>query len=163
MVSAKEKELRISYPDDPKTADCQKNTAYYMLPLNCFDRLIECITLESGASDLVPGLAESWEVTPDGKTYTFHLRRGVYFHNGEELTADDVVYTFDRMLDPKTQALNTDILNFVDGAQDRLDGKTDTTKGLKALDKYTVQITLSQPFAPFLSVMASPQASIFNR
>ena len=67
------------------------------------------------------------------------------------------------MLDPKTQALNTDILNFVDGAQDRLDGKANTTKGLKALDKYTVQITLSQPFAPFLSVMASPQASIFNR
>lgn len=68
MVSANEKELRISYPEDPKTADCQKNTAYYMLPLNCFDRLIECVTLESGASQLVPGLAESWEVTPDGKT-----------------------------------------------------------------------------------------------
>lgn len=160
---AGEKVLKIAYPSDPKTADCQKTTEWYTLPLNCFDRLLECVTLESGESKIVPGLAESWEITEDGKTYTFHLREGVLFHNGEELTADDVVYTFDRMLDPETKALNTDILDFVEGAKARLDGEADTTKGLEAVDRYTLRIRLREPYAPFLAVLASPQSSIFNR
>jgi len=160
---AGEKVMNIAYPEDPKTADCQKTTDSYTLPLNCFDRLLECVTVESGGSEIVSGLAESWKITPDGKVYTFNLRKGVFFHNGEELTADDVVFTFDRMLDPKTKALNTDILDFVDGAKDRLEGKADSTRGLKAIDRYTVEITLSEPYAPFLAVMASPQSSIFNR
>ncbi len=160
---AGEKVLKIAYPYDPKTADCQKTTDCYTLPLNCFDRLLECVTLESGESKIVPGLAESWEISEDGKTYTFHLRQGVFFHNGEELTADDVVYTFDRMLDPGTKALNTDILDFVEGAQERLDGEAETTKGLEAVDRYTVRIRLRESYAPFLAVLASPQSSIFNR
>ena len=157
------KVLRIPYPEDPKTADCQMTTDSYMLPLNVFDRLVEAVTVSPGESQLVPGLAESWDISEDGKVYTFHLRQGVLFHNGEELSADDVVYTFDRMLTPATKALNTDILDFVDGAQERLDGNADSTKGLQALDQYTVQITLKEPYAPFIAVMASPQASIFNR
>ncbi len=155
--------LRIPYAEDPKTANCQMTTDCYMLPLNVFDRLVEAVTVAPGKSELVPGLAESWEISKDGLVYTFHLRKGVLFHNGEEFTADDVVYTFDRMLDPTTKALNTDILDFVDGAEERLDGKTDSTKGLVAVDKYTVQITLKSPYAPFIAVMASPQSSIFNR
>ena len=162
-AQAGKKVLRVSYPVDPKTADCQKTTECYTLPLNVFDRLLEAVTERPGESKLIPGLAESWEISEDGKVYTFHLRKGVFFHNGEELTADDVVYTFDRMLDPKTKALNTDILVFVAGARERMDGKADETKGLKAIDPYTVQITLSEPYAPFLAVLASPQASIFNR
>ena len=89
--------LRISYPEDPKTADAQMTSDSYTLPLNVFDRLIESETTSPGQSALVPGLAEKWEVSGDGKTYTFHLRQGVKFHDGAELTADDVVYTFDRM------------------------------------------------------------------
>ncbi|MGA1864416.1 MAG: ABC transporter substrate-binding protein [bacterium] len=162
-AEAGQKVLRVSYSIDPKTADCQKTTECYTLPLNVFDRLVEAVTVSPGKSELVPGLAERWDISEDAKTYTFHLRKGVLFHNGEELTAGDVVYTFDRMLDPKTMALNTDILGFVEGAGERLEGKADETKGLKALDKYTVSITLREPYAPFIAVMASPQASIFNR
>ena len=143
-----EKVLRIPYPEDPKTADCQMTTSNYTLPLNVFDRLVEAVTISPGKSELVPGLAESWDVSEDGKVYTFHLRKEVLFHNGEELTAEDVVYTFDRMLNPTTKALNTDILDFVDGAQDRLDGKADSTRGLEVVDDYTVQITLREPYAP---------------
>ncbi|BBO90625.1 ABC transporter substrate-binding protein [Desulfosarcina ovata] len=157
------KVLRIPNLEDPKTADCQRTPEFYMLPLNVFDRLVEAVTVGPGKSELVPGLAEKWEISADGKTYTFHLRKGVLFHNGEELTADDVVYTFDRMLDPATKALSTDILDFVDGAIDRLDGKADTVRGLTAIDRYTVRIRLKAAYAPFIAVMASPQASIFNR
>ncbi|HOA77633.1 MAG TPA: ABC transporter substrate-binding protein, partial [Thermosynergistes sp.] len=157
------KVLRIPYLEDPKTADCQTQTISYLLPLNCFDRLVECITVGPGESKIVPGLAERWEISDDGRVYTFYLRKGVFFHHGTELTADDVVYTFDRMLDPNTRALNTDILDWVEGARERMDGKAIYTKGLEALDRYTVQITLRGPYAPFLAVMASPQASIYNR
>ncbi|HOK19390.1 MAG TPA: ABC transporter substrate-binding protein, partial [Thermosynergistes sp.] len=150
--------LRIPYLEDPKTADCQTQTISYLLPLNCFDRLVECITVGPGESKIVPGLAERWEISDDGRVYTFYLRKGVFFHHGTELTADDVVYTFDRMLDPNTRALNTDILDWVEGARERMDGKAIYTKGLEALDRYTVQITLRGPYAPFLAVMASPQA-----
>lgn len=155
--------LRVAETDDPMTVDVQKTTSAYTLPLNVYDRLIEAETKSPGVSQLVPSLAESWEVSEDGKTYTFHLRKGVLFHNNEELTADDVVYTFDRMLDPTTKALNTDILDFVDGAKERLDGTATTVSGLQAVDKYTVKIVLKEPYAAFNALLASPQASIYNR
>src|SRR5205807_1204837 len=52
-----------------------------------------------------PDLAEKWEISADGKTYTFHLRKGVKFHNGRELTAADVKYTYERILDPNTASI----------------------------------------------------------
>ena len=155
--------LRVSYSEDPKTADGQMTTDAYTLPLNIFDRLVESETTGPGESALVPGLAEKWDVSEDGLTYTFHLRQGVKFHDGAVLTADDVVYTFDRMLNPATKALNTDILTFIAGAEDRLDGTADSVSGLKALDDHTVQITLAQPYAAFLALLAAPGASIYNR
>ncbi|HEY3364974.1 MAG TPA: ABC transporter substrate-binding protein [Symbiobacteriaceae bacterium] len=157
------KTLTLAIEVDPGTADGQMTTEEYMMPLNLFDRLVEVETTGPGQSKIVAGLAEKWAVTPDGKTYTFTLRKGVKFHNGEELTADDVVYTFDRMLNPKTKALNTDFLDMIDGAQERMDGKAETTKGLKAVDKNTVQITLASPFAPFLAGLATPGVGIYNK
>ena len=159
---AGEKVLTVAYNEEPQTSDGQMTTSCYMIPFNVYDRLLECVTIGPGKSDLVPGLAESWEISSDGKTYTFHIRKGVKFHSGEELTAQDVVYTFDRMLDPATKALNTDILDFVEGASERMAGEADSTTGLKALDAQTVQITLKEPFVPFLAIMASPQASILS-
>ena len=157
---AAEKVLNIAYNEEPKTADMQLNTSDYMIPFNVYDRLIECVTTGPTKSALVPSLATKWEVSKDGRVYTFHLRKGVKFHNGSELTAGDVVYTFDRMLDPATKALNTDALDFIAGAQERLKGKAASTSGLKALDRYTVQITLENAFVPFLAILASPQTSI---
>lgn len=161
-AAAAEKVLTIAYNEEPKTSDMQMNTSDYMIPLNVYDRLIECVTTGPAKSALVPGLATKWEVSKDGKVYTFHLRAGAKFHNGAEVTAQDVVYTFDRMLDPATKALNTDALDFIVGAQERMAGKASSTSGLKTLDKYTVQITLENSFVPFLAIMASPQTSIMS-
>ena len=161
-VASAERTLTIAYNEEPQTSDMQMTTSCYMIPLNVYDRLIECVTTGPGKSALVPGLATKWEVSKDGKVYTFHIRKGVKFHNGEELTAKDVVYTFDRMLDPKTKALNTDALDFIVGAGDRMSGKATSTTGLKALDNNTVQITLENPFVPFLAIIAAPQCSILN-
>lgn len=155
--------LRIATNDEPNTADAQKTTEYYFVPLNIFDTLIDVSANDDGSAELVPSLAKSWEVSPDGITYTFHLQEGVKFHNGETFRADDVVYTFERMLKPETEALNTDFLDCIKGAKDMMEGKADSLAGIKVEDDYTLVVTLEQPFAPFLAGLSTPSCSIYNR
>ena len=161
--AAKPKVLTIAQTEDPGTADPQLTTAEYFLPLNVFDRLVEAVTTGPGRSELVPGLAERWEISEDGLVYTFHLRPNVKFHNGATLTADDVIFTFDRMLNPATKALNTDFLDMIAGATERMEGAAEMTAGLKKIDDLTVEITLAAPYAPFLANLATPAGSIFPK
>jgi len=151
----------IPYEEDPGTADVAKTTEFYGLPLNIFDRLVESKTVSPGKSELVPGLAESWDVSDDGLVYTFHLREGALFQNGDEVKAEDVYYTFDRMLDPATEGLNTDFFDMIEGAEARMNGEADVTTGIKVADDYTVEITLVEPFSPFVAGIATPAGSIY--
>lgn len=161
--SAGNQTLTIAMTGDPGTADPQLTTEDYMLPLNIFDRLVEAQTTSPGKSEIVPGLAEKWDVSSDGLTYTFHLRQGVKFQDGSPLSADDVIFSFDRMLDPATKARNTDFLDMIAGADDRLNNKAPSVSGLKKVDDNTVQVTLAAPFAPFLANIATPAGSIFPK
>lgn len=153
----------VPYQGDPGTADVAKTTDEYGLPLNLFERLVESETIAPGVSDLVPGLAESWEVTTDGLVYTFHIRENALFHNGEEVTAEDVAFTFDRMLDPATAGLNTDFFDMIVGAPARMEGTADNTAGLKVIDKYTLEITIDEPYAPFIAGLATPAGSVYSK
>lgn len=163
MAEAKDNWLHIFLTDNPETLDVQLTTDSYTIPLNCFDRLVETDTVD-GVAQIVPGLADSWDISEDGLTYTFHLHEGVTFHNGDPLTADDVVYTVNRMMDPATLAKNTDIYyGIVAGAADFYDGNADSVSGVVAIDDTTVQFTLETAYAPFLSCLATPGGSIFNR
>ena len=83
---------------DIQTADVQKTSKDYEVPFNIFDRLVDVEVGTDGNSKIVPSLAESWDISDDGLEYTFHLRQGVKFHNGNDFTAEDVAYTFHRML-----------------------------------------------------------------
>ena len=165
-LAEKDNWLHLFLTDNPETLDVQLTTDSYTIPLNCFDRLVETDTVD-GVAQIVPGLADSWDVSEDGLTYTFHLHEGVTFHNGDAFTADDVVYTVNRMMDPATLAKNTDIYyGIVAGAADFYDGKADSVSGVVALDDNTVQtvkFTLETAYAPFLSCLATPGGSIFNR
>ena len=154
--------LHIPAKDEFPTVDTQKDTEFYVVPLNIYDRLVECEVVD-GVAEIVPSLAETWEVSDDGLVYTFHLRKDVTFHNGEKLTADDVVYTVDRMMNPDTAARNTDVYSMIKGANARLNGEADSVEGVVALDEYTVEFTLDVPFGPFLANLATPACSVYNR
>jgi len=89
--------------------------------------------------EVIPDLARSWKVSKDGKIWTFYLRRDVKWHDGHPFTAEDVVFTFNSILDPK--------VNSVRRSDYIIDGKPIK---FKVLDRYTVQAVLPKPFAPFL-------------
>ena len=109
---------------------------------------------------VVAGLAKSYDVTPDGITYTFHLRSGVKFHDGRPFVAKNVVATFQRVLDPATKGGRGWPLYPIKGAEDYAASKAKTIAGLAAPDDSTVVVTLKEPFAIFPKLLAMPVTSI---
>ena len=107
--------------------------------------------------NVAPSLAESWKASPDGLVWTFDLRKGVKFHHGREVVADDVIYSFTRMMDPKkpAESYRREIFAQVKGVEAFLAGQAQRIAGFRALDEYTVQIVFSQPYAPFIRVLAA--------
>lgn len=151
--------LNIVMTADPATLDVQKTTFEYDIPLNIYDHLVEAVTVD-GEPELIPGLAEKWEISEDGLVYTFHLREGVKFHNGEEFEADDVKFTIERMMNPENECVNTWFFDMIDGATEMWEGQSDEVSGVKVIDKYTVEITLDYAFGGFIAnLSACPCAS----
>jgi len=111
----------------------------------------------------VPAIAEFWEASRDGRTWTFSLRHGVKFHNGREVTAEDFVYSFTRLLDAKKPGPLTEFLRRIKGANDFMQGTSPSVQGLKAVDRYTLQIALDEPFAPLLAVLGMANAAVVPR
>ena len=93
-------------------------------------------------------------VSDDGLTYTFKIRPGVKFSNGREVTADDVVYTITRVLDPATASPGAGFYVGIKGAQEFIDGSATSVEGVKAVDPQTVEFTLATPDATFMNKMA---------
>lgn len=157
--------LRVTYTDEIESGDPRQTTADYIIQLNVFDTLTKTEANEDGELEIVPGLAESWTISDDGKTYSFKLREGVTFTNGETLASDDVLYTVDSMLDPERAALNTDWMNMIAGAQDVLDGNSETVegKGIIIHDDNNFDIVLEDSYSPFLATLSVPGWSILNR
>jgi oligopeptide transport system substrate-binding protein len=108
----------------------------------------------------IPAIAEFWEASRDGRIWTFTLRKGVQFHHGREVTADDFVYSFTRLLSPKARGPVTDFFRRIQGADEFIQGKAMRVQGLKALDRYTLQIDLKEPFAPSLTVLGLANAAV---
>ncbi|RMF84824.1 MAG: ABC transporter substrate-binding protein [Nitrospinota bacterium] len=141
--------------DPARTSDVHANTVVNQV----FDGLLQFDV----QLNLRPAIAEFWEASPDGLTWTFYLRKGVTFHNGRPVTADDFVYSFTRILDPALQSPVAEFFMNIDGAEEFHKGKAPVVKGLKALDPYTLQVTLQEPYAPFLSVLAMANAKVVPR
>jgi peptide/nickel transport system substrate-binding protein/oligopeptide transport system substrate-binding protein len=109
---------------------------------------------------VVPGLAERWDVSPDGRTYTFHLRRGVTFHDGTPFGARHVAASWRRALDPASRGGRAWPLYPIAGAQAYAEGKADALDAVQVRDDSTVVVTLAEPLAVFPKLLAMPVASI---
>src|SRR5215207_9600304 len=111
-------------------------------------------------AQVAPALATRWELSPDGLTYTFHLRRNVAFHDGAPFTARHVVRSFERVLDPRSRGGRAEPLMPIRGARDFNAGRAPRVVGLTAPDDSTVVIALAEPLASFPKLLAMPVASI---
>jgi len=136
---------------EPKSLDPATVTAVndFRILMNIYDGLVR---YKDGALEVEPALAESWDISADGKTYTFKLRSGVKFQDGTNVDADAVKFNFDRMLDDKHPFHNTGPfpLSFFFSAIEKVE----------AANSSTVRFTLNAPYAPFLSNLAYPTGLI---
>tara|TARA_R110002051_G_scaffold129972_2_gene203732 strand:+ start:13138 stop:14754 length:1617 start_codon:yes stop_codon:yes gene_type:complete len=149
----------VTYKDDVATLDPAIGYDWqnWSMIKSLFDGLMD---YAPGTTELRPGLAESYDVSADGKTFTFHLRTGVKFHNGREMTADDVKYSLDRVTNPVTQSPGAGFFGAIAGYDAMADGSATSLEGVTVIDPATVEIKLSRPDATFLHVMALNFASI---
>ncbi len=152
----------VAVEDEPDTVDFQCTSIHYTVAQNVFNRLVEMESDANGDMEILPSLAESWEISDDGRIYTFHLRENVTFSNGSPLTASDVQYTFTRLL-THPNACNRDIADFISGADALESGRAKTLEGFNILDDLSFTITLAYPFQAFLACLSMPGASILDQ
>lgn len=126
--------LRVAFQNEWAGLDPHTVSSYSSYQI--LNNVLEGLTFYDDNLNLVPWLAESWEQSDDGLTWTFHLRQGVLFHNGREMTADDVKWSFERLIDPATGAGNAARV-----------GPPETK--IEVIDPYTVAITHPEPFGIF--------------
>jgi len=134
---------------DPASVD----SVYDALPVGqIFDGLV---ALDPGLN-IVPELADTWTISHDGRDYMIHLREGVKFHDGSPLTADDVVFSIKRLLDPKRgkESIGGSYLQVVEGAPAFCAGRSRELPGIVAVDAHRVEIRLTRPYLSFLAVLA---------
>ncbi len=111
----------------------------------------------------VPNLAESWEVLNGGTLYRFKIRQGVKFHNGDDLTAEDFVYSIDRACSKALGSETTqNYLYDIVGARERREGNATSVSGVRATGKYTLEIQIDQPKAYFLAKLTYPNSYVVS-
>lgn len=139
--------LEVALDSEPPELDPNLSSAYVdrQVMASLYDKLVDV----NRQGEIVPVLAESYEVSDDGKEYTFELRRGVKFHDGTPFNAEAVKFNLERYQD-EDSVRSTEV---------------QPVESVETVDDYTVRVTLSEPFAPFLAVltdragiMASPKA-----
>ena len=132
-------DIIITYKDDVSTLDPAIGYDWqnWSIIKSLFDGLMD---YKPGTTELMPDLAENYEISNDGKTFTFKLRKGAKFHNGREVTADDVKYSIERVLDPATQSPGAGFFGSI--------------ASITVVDPQTIKFDLSRPDATFLHVMA---------
>ena len=157
--------LNIAWTGDIETYDVHMTTQDYSIPDNVFDRLFEIVIGQDGAAQLVPSLVTDYEVSDDGMTFDFTLRDDVKFSDGNVLTADDVAYTFTRLVAAEGSQQEY-LFETVEGYEDYTgtgnyhDGYL---PGITVADDTHFTIHLSTPYAGFLNILGSPACCIMEK
>ena len=138
-VQAQKKPIEARWAVEMVIADIdpanQRHNWEYLTAVNLYDTLI----FPDAEKGYIPWIAESWKVSPDGKTYTFQLKKGIPFHDGTEITAEDVAFSMDRILQ-----LGSKVATYFKSLQ---------PKTTKVLDKYTVQFNLTKKDPSFMQAL----------
>lgn len=151
-ASTGEKILSVQVGPDPETIDPALNSA--VDGGNMLLHSFECLLAVDENGQLVPGQAESWETSEDGLTWTFHLRDGLKWSDGSDLTANDFVYSWKRVCDPMVAAPYAEtVLSMVEGYDKAIEGDLDALQ-VAAQDDNTLVVTLSTPCSYFGSLAA---------
>jgi oligopeptide transport system substrate-binding protein len=137
---------------DPETLDPHKTST--VSETHILRDLFEGLVINAANGELVPGVAETWEVSADGLTYTFHLRSNARWSNGDPVTADDFVYSYRRILDPATAARYANVLYPILNAEAVNNGTMPVDAvGVAAPDPLTLVVTLASPTPYFLQLL----------
>ena len=147
--------------NEPVTLDPSRINDVYgrSIAQQVFDGLVEY----DHTLTIVPALAQYWKASRDGLTWTFTLRKGARFHHGREVTADDVVYSLTRLLDPRLKSQAADFFANISGAREFREGRARAVRGLVALDAATLRVMLEEAQVPFVSLLAIGHAKIVPR
>ena len=114
--------------------------------------------------NIVPDLAESWDISPDGRVYTFHLQPGATFHNGRPVTADDVQWSLERATNPLTESPVVDqYLGDIVGVKEKLNGDAQSISGVRVIDDSTLEIRIDAPKSYFLAKLTYPTGFVLDQ
>ena len=149
---AQEKVLNLAISAEPPTIDPSLSTD--TTSGSIIDNVFENLTEITPDQEVVPGVAESWEISEDGLVYTFHLRKEAQWSNGDPVTAHDFEFAWKRMLDPDTASSRANLYYDIKGAEafNTSQGKVEDV-AIKALDDNTLEVTLNSPVAYFLELI----------
>ncbi|WP_433750264.1 peptide ABC transporter substrate-binding protein [Falsibacillus pallidus] len=153
--SKTEKVLYLNNGQEPTSFD--PPIGFDSVSWSALNNLMEGLTRLGKSNDPEPATAEKWDVSEDGKTYTFHIRKDAKWSNGDDVTAGDFVFAWKRLLDPNTGSPASFLGYFIEGgeAYNNGEGSADAV-GVKAVDDKTFEVKLTSPQAYFLNVIANP-------
>ena len=113
--------------------------------------------------DIVPDLAESWDISQDGRVYTFHLRPDAKFHDGKSVTAHDVIWSLERVTNPLTESPVADqYLGDIVGVKEKLAGEATSISGVRFVDEHTVELTIDEAKSYFLAKLTYPTGFVLD-
>ncbi len=164
-IQAQPKTLAVCTEAAPEGFDPARYTSGYTFDASAHPLYNALAAFAPGSATVIPALAESWDVSADGLVYTFRLRQGVKFHSTDyfkpsrEFNADDVLFSFQRMLDPRHPAhdLSPSGYPYADAMQLR-----EIIERIEKIDEHQVRFVLKHPEAPFLADLAMPFGSILS-
>ncbi|WP_447956667.1 peptide ABC transporter substrate-binding protein [Vreelandella sp. EE7] len=150
--------LRIDNGAEPGTLDPQRSSGVWESRI--IREMFETLVSYSPEGELVPGLAERWEMNEAGDELTLYLREGAEWSDGEPITADDALYSLRRLLRPEIAAHNAQLYYPIEGAHAVNIGEAEPESlGVEALDEHTLRIHFAKPAAWFMQALAMPEAA----
>ncbi len=147
---------------DPPTLDPHITTDY--LAAAIVNEVFGGLVTIDPSIEIVPDLAKEWDISPDGRVFTFRLREDAKFHDGTPVTAEDFRWSLERAADPLTESPVTDLyLGDVVGVSDKLNGESESITGLRVVDDHTLELSIDAPKSYFIAKLTYPTGFVLDR